>query len=74
MKRVKLDIRGLIRNKWLTFKQLSTITGISTQQLSNINREKTNKVSFNTIEKLLMGLHCSPNDLFVVEKNGKEKA
>lgn len=71
---VIIDIKSLIKDKWITFKKLSIITGISTQQLSNINRQKTDKVSFNTVAKLLTGLQCSPNDLFVVEKNGKEKA
>lgn len=59
---------------WITFRKLSTITGMSTQQLSKTNQGKTSKVSFKTIEKLLSELGCSPNDLFIVKKNGEEKA
>jgi len=57
----------------MTLKELSKITGITPQQLSAINRAKPKKIEFMTIYKLLNGLACSPNNLFLIQdKDVKE--
>ncbi len=64
--RITVNIKSLIKEKWITFKELSRISGISQQQLSTINKQKTQKIAFLTIYKLLNSLECKPNDLFLI--------
>jgi DNA-binding Xre family transcriptional regulator len=63
---ISIRLKSLIKERSLTLKELSVITGITPQQLSTINKAKSKKIAFMTIYKLLKGLACSPNDLFYV--------
>ena len=64
---ISINLKSLIKSKSMTLKELSKITGITPQQLSAINRAKPKKIEFMTIYKLLKGLSCSPNDLFLIQ-------
>ena len=66
--KIEINLWELLGKNKLTIKALSELTGISRQQLHNIKHWKTNKISFEVIEKLLKGLKCEPNDLFKIIK------
>jgi len=63
---VYVNINSLIKEKWITFKELSEMSWISAQQLSAINKKKPTRIAFSTIYKLLLSLNCAPNDLFLI--------
>ena len=70
---VSINLKSLIKSKSMTLRELSKITGITPQQLSAINRWKPKKIEFMTIYKLLIGLSCTPNDLFLIPSKNVQK-
>lgn len=66
---VIINLDKLLKEKKLTASALSIKTGICYQQLSNIRRKETTKISLDTIEKLVKGLDCTFNDLFLFIKS-----
>lgn len=71
---VSINLKSLIKARVMTLRELSKITGITPQQLSAINRAKPKKIEFNTIYKLLNGLACTPNDLFLIQNTNESEA
>lgn len=66
--KVSIDIEGLLEKKQMKLSDLEKVVKLSYQQLWNIKQWRTTKVSFETIEELLQGFKCKPNDLFKITK------
>ena len=61
---IKNNIKSLIKNKSKTLMQVSRETGLSFQQLSNIQNNKPSKISYQTMWILVEYFECSFNDIF----------
>lgn len=61
---LKNNLAILMAAKKIRIAELHRITGISANTLSNLYNEKTNMISFNTIEKICEALSCDVGDLF----------
>lgn len=46
--------------------ELEKISGISRSTITRLYYDKTNTISFNTLENICRALNCSPNDLFEI--------
>lgn len=46
--------------------ELEKISGVSRSTITRLYYDKTNTISFNTIENICRALNCSPNDLFEI--------
>lgn len=62
-----INIENLLKKNNQNLRWLEKSTWISYQALWNIKNWKTKKVSFETIEKLIIAFKCTPNDLFIVK-------
>ena len=67
MTTANLNLKSILKEKRITLRKLSTLTGISTQALSNIKNGKTKRIELQTIGLLAKALDCSPNDLIKVD-------
>ena len=61
---IKNNIKSMIKNKSKTLMQVSRETGLSFQQLSNIQNNKPSKISYQTMWILVEYFECSFNDIF----------
>jgi DNA-binding Xre family transcriptional regulator len=66
--KVKIDLEWLLENKKLRLVDIEGKTNLSYQQLLNIKKWRTTKISFDTIWRFLNAFKCKPNDLFKVIK------
>ncbi|PWA12150.1 hypothetical protein DCC39_07465 [Pueribacillus theae] len=57
--------------KNINISQLSEVTGISRNTITNIYHEKNKRIDFNTIKTLCNFFNCTPNDLIIIDKQGK---
>ena len=46
--------------------ELEKISGISRSTITRLYYDRTNTISFNTLENICRALNCSPNDLFEI--------
>ena len=67
--KVHINLAALLKQYWMTAKELSKIIWLSEQQLTSIRRQKSEKIEFATIAKLLEAFDCEPNDLFIITKD-----
>lgn len=58
------NLAVLMARKKIRIAELHRLTGISASTLSNIYNEKTEMISFHTIEKLCWALECAVGELF----------
>lgn len=68
--KVQTNLKAILEEKGLTLRQLSKLTGLSTQALSGIKNNKSKRIELKTIGLLTKALNCTPNDLFLIKKNG----
>ncbi|OGI01259.1 MAG: transcriptional regulator [Candidatus Melainabacteria bacterium GWF2_37_15] len=61
---LKNNLAVLMARKKIRIAELHRITGISASSLSNLYNEKTDMISFRTIEKLCEALDCTVGELF----------
>ncbi len=61
---IKNNLAVLMAKKKLKIVELHRLTGISTNTLSGLYNEKTNMISFNTIDKICKALNCNVGELF----------
>ena len=50
----------------MTLYQLAKLTGVSWQNLRNIEQGRTNRIEFDLLERLCSVLECQPGDLLTV--------
>ena len=55
---IKNNLAVLMAKKKLKIVELHRLTGISTNTLSGLYNEKTNMISFKTIDKICKALNC----------------
>ncbi len=67
--KVQINLKVLLEEKGLTLRQLSKLTGLSTQALSGIKNNKSKRIELKTIGLLSEALDCMPNDLFTINPN-----
>ena len=70
---ISINLKSLMKINDVTLRKLSKLTGMSQQQLSAIKRAKSKKIEFLTIYKLLTGLSCTPNDLFLITTHNEQE-
>lgn len=61
---LKNNLAILMAKKKIRIAELHRLTGISANTLSSLYNEKTNMISFNTIEKICKALDCEVGELF----------
>lgn len=64
--RITLDEVLLQQNKSMYW--LCKQTGITPPTMSALYHNKTNRIGFDTLEKICKALQCSPNDLIKIEE------
>ncbi len=60
---LKNNLAVLMAGKKIRIAELHRLTGISANTLSRLYNEKTNMISFHTIEKICEALDCSVGEL-----------
>lgn len=60
---LKNNLAVLMAKKKIRIAELHRMTGISSNTLSGLYNEKTNMISFNTIDKICEALECSVGEL-----------
>ena len=60
---LKNNLAVLMAKKKIRMAELHRMTGISSNTLSGLYNEKTNMISFNTIDKICEALECSVGEL-----------
>lgn len=68
--KVQINLKAILEEKDMTLRQLSKLTGLSTQALSGIKNNKSKRIELQTIGLLTKALKCTPNDLFTIKSNG----
>lgn len=63
---IEINLWELMGKNKMTAIELAKLTWLSPIQISNIKNWKTKKIELKTIEKFLIALDCSPNDLFKI--------
>jgi len=58
---INLDVQ--LAKRKMKLKELSSIVGISVQNLSVLKTGKARAIRFSTLEKLCQALECTPGDL-----------
>ena len=58
------NLKKILNEKRMRFSELSRMTGISKNSLSNINTMKNTGIRFETIEKIANALNIEPFELF----------
>jgi DNA-binding Xre family transcriptional regulator len=58
------EIERLMSHKNIAFLELSRKSGIPAQQLSPIVKGTTKTFQLATLQKLCIGLECTPNDIY----------
>lgn len=63
---LKNNLPVLMAKQKMRIAELHRLTGISASTLSKLYNEKTNMISFTTIEKICLTLDCTVGELFEV--------
>jgi putative transcriptional regulator len=71
---LKLHVRlpVLRAERHLTQQQLAQLAGVRPETISDLEREKTSGIQFETLARLCEVLDCAPGDLFEMEPDGHE--
>lgn len=64
---IKNNLPVIMAKNRIRISELSRMTGISANAISNLYNEKTTMISFDTIEKICKALDCTVGELFEVE-------
>ncbi len=54
----------LLAQKKLDRRDIVKMTGLDNHTVNKIYKNQTNKISFNTLDKLCFALECDTNDIF----------
>lgn len=65
---IKLRIKVLCAEREISMRQLSRQTGIMPKTLSLLASGKTQGIRYDTLFKIMQTLHCSLEDLFLIEE------
>ena len=68
-----LNVKELLKNKQKTKYWLVQNMHSDYKTISDMMDNKTSGIRFETIEKLCILLDCTPNDIFKLEEESKEK-
>ncbi|MFP3916242.1 helix-turn-helix transcriptional regulator [Lysinibacillus telephonicus] len=60
---IKINLKKILKEKKMTLKELSELTGISTTSLGALANGKSNGIQFNTLEKVLIALEIDIEEL-----------
>lgn len=63
---LKNNLSAIMGAKRIKIYELEKISGISRSTITRLYYDKTNTISFNTLENICRALNCSPNDLFEI--------
>ena len=72
MASLKKKFKEVREQRSMTLYQLAKLTGVSWQNLRNIERGTTNRIEFDLLERLCSVLECQPGDLLSVTPNEEE--
>ena len=67
MKVVRVALKELLEQKDVTAYKLCKKTGISQNAMSNLIRNKTSSITFDTLAKICSELECDIADILVLE-------
>lgn len=68
-----INVKELLKERKRTKYWLIKEMGCSYQAISDVMNNNTKGMKFETLEKLCDVLECTPNDIFKIEKDEKEK-
>lgn len=68
---VNLDV--MMAKRKMSLNELSSLTGITTTNLSILKTNKAKAIRFSTLEAICKALKCQPQDLLEYEENENEK-
>jgi putative transcriptional regulator len=60
---IRIHLGRLLGERKMKMSDLSKQTGISKNALSDLYHEKTDRIRFDTLDKICTALHCSVSDL-----------
>lgn len=63
---LKNNLSAIMGAKRIKIYELEQLSGISRSTITRLYYDKTNTISFNTLENICRALNCSPNDLFEI--------
>lgn len=64
---LKNNLSAIMGTKRIKIYELEQISGISRSTITRLYYNRTNTVSFHTIENICKALDCTPGDLFEIE-------
>jgi putative transcriptional regulator len=71
--KIEWNLDVIMKQKKLKLEEVSRLTSIHRNVLSRIKNNQQERVDLHTIERLLLGLNVTPNDLFRFVYIKKEK-
>ena len=66
---MKVTLDKVLKEKGLTAYKLAKKVDISAYNISQLAKNKTNSISFATLEKLCAALECNITDILVLDKD-----
>lgn len=70
---LKKKFKEVREQRSMTLYQLAKLTGVSWQNLRNIEQGRTNRIEFDLLERLCSVLECQPGDLLAVTPHEEER-
>ena len=70
---LKRKFREVRERRSMTLYQLAKLTGVSWQNLRNIEQGRTNRIEFDLLERVCSVLECQPGDLLSVTHHDEER-
>ncbi|MBC8570957.1 helix-turn-helix domain-containing protein [Zongyangia hominis] len=61
---VKINLKEILKEKRMTMKELSVLTGIRPNTISNLSKETAMRIQFDQIDALCKALDCTVGELF----------
>lgn len=61
---LKLKLREILNEQHKSGYWLSKESGVSTNAINKMCNQETNTIRFDTLEKICIALHCTPDQLF----------
>lgn len=69
MKRIYIDIEGLLKKKNISKNKLCQNCGLQRTQLNNYCKNKVTRIDLGILSRICEYLDCTPNDLLKFEDN-----
>ena len=66
---INVNLKVMLAKRKMTLKKLSKQTGVTTQNLSILNRGQARAIRFSTLSPICKVLQCQPGDLFEYDEN-----